>query len=290
MTRMLWSLILIPAGVYIGLSVLLLFFQHRFIFFPVKELEGSPKALGLAHEEVWFTASDGLKLHGWFIPAENPRGTLLFCHGNAGNISHRLDSIRIFNQLGLDVFIFDYRGYGLSEGRPTEEGTYRDAEAAWGYLVEGRGIAPSEIVLFGRSLGGAIAAWLAQERSPAALILESAFTSVSEVGATVFPYLPISSICRFGYQTKDYLKRTACPVLVVHSLEDEMIPFRFGKDLFGAAPGPKKFLEIRGGHNDGFFISGEIYVEGLKAFLGEYLTNKSNRTRINTEATRIKAD
>jgi len=200
---------------------------------------------------------------------------ILFCHGNAGNISHRLESIQIFHRLGLNVFIFDYRGYGRSEGKPSEIGTYRDVEAVWQYLVEERQVSPNRIVVFGRSLGGAVAAWSANRHTPGALILESAFTSVPDIAAKLYPYLPVRLLSRFKYNTAEYLDEVDCPVLIVHSREDEIMPFSHGKQLFERARGPKEFLEISGTHNEGFITSEKRYIEGLNTFISEYLHTDS---------------
>jgi fermentation-respiration switch protein FrsA (DUF1100 family) len=192
---------------------------------------------------------------------------VLFCHGNAGNISHRLDSIRLFHELGLSVLIFDYRGYGQSSGKPTEKGTYRDADAAWHYLVTLRGILPGHIILFGRSLGAPIAADLATRQSAAAVILESAFTSVPDVAAKFYPWLPVRWLSRYQYNTRKKLASIHSPVMIVHSRDDEIIEYANGERLFEAANEPKQFLELRGGHNDGFMVSGKDYIRGLNNFL-----------------------
>jgi hypothetical protein len=264
--------ILRTALIAYGVILLLAFvFQRRLIYFPFTALQATPDALGLRYEDVHFQAEDGTRLHGWFIPAEEADGVLLFCHGNAGNISHRLESIGIFHRLGLDVFIFDYRGYGQSEGKPSEMGTYQDAEAAWRYLTEKRKIKPSRIIIFGRSLGGAVAAWLAQHHTPAALVLESTFTAMPDIAATHYPYLPVRLLLRFKYDTTEYLKKVDCPVLIVHSRDDEIMPSSHGQRLFAAAPEPKNFLEISGTHNEGFLTSGSQYQEGLNAFITEHL-------------------
>jgi fermentation-respiration switch protein FrsA (DUF1100 family) len=172
---------------------------------------------------------------------------VLFCHGNAGNVSHRLDTLQFFRSLGLGTLIFDYRGYGRSDGSPSEKGTYRDAEAAWRHLVEQRQIPPERIVILGRSLGGAVAARLAADQRPGALVVESAFTSVPDLAARMFPVYPVHLLARIRYNTLKWIRRVHCPVLVVHSRDDEMIPFRHGRRLFEAAPEPKEFLELRGG-------------------------------------------
>lgn len=263
---MFWSILRILVGVYAGLAIFLLIFQSRLIYYPESAMSMSPKDIGLSFEDISFETSDGVKLSGWFVPGEG-MGTVLFCHGNAGNISHRLDSISVFHRMGLDSFIFDYRGYGLSEGHPSEQGTYLDAEAAWNYLADERRIPTQQIIIFGRSLGGAVAAYLAQEHTPKALIVESAFTSTADVGAKYYPYLPVRLLSRFGYNTREYLTNVSCPVLIVHSSNDEIIPFDHGLRLFEAAGEPKKFLEIKGSHDYGFIESAVKYQEGLRAFL-----------------------
>ena len=258
------------AGVYVAIGLLAWVFQRRLVYFPRRVIDATPAEVGLAYEPEWFRAADGVKLFGWFVPADGARATVLICHGNAGNISHRLTTLSTLNQLGLSAFIFDYRGYGLSEASPGEEGTYRDAEGAWAWLV-GRGVRPERIVILGRSLGGAIAAHLAAERTPAALIVESAFTSLPDLGSELYPILPIRLMCRFGYDTREYLKRAGCPVLVVHSRSDHLVPFHHGQALFTAAAQPKQFLPLEGGHNDGFIISGRLYKRTVSAFLDEHL-------------------
>lgn len=265
--RMLTSILAIAAAGYAAIAGLLYLYQERLVYFPERVVAATPKQAGLAYEAIRFTTVEGVSLSGWFIPAPNARATLLFCHGNAGNISHRLESIRQFHQLGLNVFIFDYRGYGESEGAPSEAGTYRDAEAARRYLVEERQLAPERIVYFGRSLGAAVAAWLAIRYPPRALIVESSFTSVPDFGGEIYPWLPVRLLARLQYPTRDYLRSLQVPVLVVHSRADEIIPFRHGEALYQAANPPKELLEIRGGHNDGFLVSGKHYTGGIDAFL-----------------------
>jgi fermentation-respiration switch protein FrsA (DUF1100 family) len=264
---MLASILATAAAGYVAIAGLLYLYQDRLVYFPERMLTATPTQAGLAYEPVRFITEDGVGLSGWFIPAPSARATLLFCHGNAGNISHRLESIRQFHQLGLDVFIFDYRGYGESEGAPSEAGTYRDAEAARRYLVEERQLAPERIVYFGRSLGAAVAAWLAVRYPPRALIVESSFTSVPDFGAEIYPWLPVRWMARLHYPTRDYLRSIRVPVLVVHSREDEIVSFRHGEKLYAAANSPKELLEIRGGHNDGFLVSGTRYTGGIDAFL-----------------------
>ncbi len=228
-----------------------------------RELLAAPDAIGLDYEDVTLETSDGVRVHGWFVRGASPRA-LLYFHGNAGNISHRLHSIKEFNELGLSVFIVDYRGYGRSTGKPTEKGLYRDAQAAWNYLSGDRGIAPDNIILFGRSLGGSVAAWLATHEAPAALIVDSSFTSVPDIGQEAYPWLPVRLLSRFRHPTREYVERSSCAVLVVHSRDDEIIPFHHGEAIFAAANEPKSFLEIRGGHNDAHAISADTYFSGLR--------------------------
>ena len=254
------------AGVYAVLCAAIFLAQGSLLYHPERHLDAYPGDIGLAFDRFTVEASDGERIYGWFVPADGAQATILFCHGNAGNISHRLETLRILHGLGLNVCIFDYRGYGQSTGAPTEKGTYLDARAVWNYLTESRDIPADQIVLFGRSLGGAIAVELASEVHPAALILESTFTSILDMGAELYPFLPVRLASRFEYPTIGHLRRTQCPVLVVHSRDDRLVPFHHARALLEAAPGEKRFLEIRGGHNDGFLQSEADYAPGLAAF------------------------
>lgn len=259
--------------VLVGLALLNGFMylaQPGMIFYPYDLLEATPKDWGLDYEDVRIPTEDGLELHGWFIPHAGSRRVLLFFHGNAGNISHRRDSIAIFHRLGLNVLIVDYRGYGQSEGKPSELGMYRDASAAWRHLTEDRGYAPSDIVLFGRSLGGVVAAKLASRERPGALILESSFSSAKDAARKIFPLLSWIVFLRFELDAAEYVRRARTPVMVLHSPEDDVIPYDLGRKLFDAAPEPKHFVELRGGHNEGFLISQPDYERALGAFLNAY--------------------
>ncbi len=187
----LWKLLLIGVCIYVVLTAFIYFRQSSLIYYPNmpgRTLQVTPEEIGLAYQDVEFLTEDNIKLHGWFIPNESAKGTLLFFHGNAGNISHRLESINLFHKLGLNVFIIDYRGYGQSEGKVSEQGTYRDAEAAWKYLTETRGFGTKQIIIFGRSLGASIATWLASKHTPAALIIESGFYLGTVHGKTALPF------------------------------------------------------------------------------------------------------
>jgi len=258
---------------YWGLGLILYFMQPRFLYGPVREVLYTPDELGLDFEKVAFKSGDGLLLSGWYIPAEDSEFTVLFCHGNGGNMFHRLDSISILHNLGLNCFIFDYRGYGQSEGKPSEEGTYLDAGAAYKWLTEEKKVSADDIIIFGRSLGGSIAAQLASRVEAGALIIESSFTSYVDIGKKFYPYMPVRWFTKFSYKTADYVKQVDCPVMIIHSRNDEVVPFEFGCQLYEAANEPKEFVEIFGSHNDGFLVSSEIYKSAwanwLK-FLKEY--------------------
>ncbi len=263
---MFWSVLRIAVAVYVIFGVIIFLFQKRFIYHPTRQIDQTPAGIGLAYEDVTLTTSDGVKITGWYVPADGARGTALFFHGNAGNISHRLPTLEMFHQMGLNALIIDYRGYGNSEGSPSEKGTYRDAEAAWEHLVKDRGEPPGRIVIFGRSLGGGVASWLAVAKQPAAVILESAFTSVPDMARKMYPIYPIGLLTRVRYDTLARIGELRCPVLVVHSRDDELVPPAHGRKLFEAAPEPKQFIETRGGHNEGFVDSAD-YESALRDFL-----------------------
>jgi len=267
--RMVLHVLIAVVGVYVLLTALLFLFQGSLVYRPTRQLAATPDQheRPMDYEDVSLTTSDGVKLHGWFVPADRARGTVLMFHGNGGNVSHRLETIAIFHELGCNAMIIDYRGYGLSEGSPGEQGTYRDAEAAWSHLTEMRKIDPNRIVIFGRSLGGAVAAWLAARKTPAGLILESTFTSVPDRAAELYRYLPVRFLARIKYNTLGLMDKLQCPLLVIHSPQDQIIPYHHGQKLFAAAREPKRFQEISGGHNDGFMRSGSVYTGCLDGFL-----------------------
>jgi len=270
---MMWNVLGVLAAAYGGLALGLFIIQSHLVFYPETEREvaATPALAGLQYEDIHLKTVDGIGLHGWYIPAAQPRGTVLFLHGNAGNISHRLDSIEMFHRLGYSTLIFDYRGYGNSGGSRPSRAPYRDAEAAWRYLTEQRHIPSCRIVLFGESLGGAVAAWLAAREKPAALVIASGFTSVPDLGQQLYPYLPVRWLARIRYDTREYLRAVTAPVLIAHSPEDDIIPFEHGRALSAAANPPKQFLELAGGHNDGFIFMRESWVRVLGDFLGEQM-------------------
>ena len=275
-----WAAVLgVGAAVYFGLALYLFVFQARYVYFPElpsRQVEATPADIGLAFQAVTLRTADGEALAGWFIPAPAARGTLFYLHGNGGNIGHRLDQIEVFHRLGLNVLIIDYRGYGASSGKPGEEGTYQDALAAWNYLTQQKRLAPERIVLFGESLGGSIAAWLAARQPPAGLVIYASFTSVPEMAQALYPMFPASRLVRYRYDTRAALGNVNCPVLILHSPEDEIIPFSHGQALLEAAHEPKRLVQLRGGHNDALQVSREVYTREIGAFLQEFLSSQGN--------------
>jgi uncharacterized protein len=260
-------------AMYAALLAAMFALQGGMIYFPDtgREMERTPEDAGLAYEQVWLTTEDGVRIEAWYVPAPGARGVALLTHGNAGNISHRIGYASLFHRLGYSILMLEYRGYGRSEGKPSEEGTYADARAAWRYLTTKRGHPAEHIVLVGESLGGAVAARLAAEEQPGALVLASSFISVPELAADLYPWLPARQLARYRYDTLASLKSVTCPVLVAHSRQDDIVPFRHGQHLFAAASEPKAFVEMAGGHNQGFLFSRHAWGEALGHFLNRHL-------------------
>jgi len=269
MRRMLGELLIPLAIAYGAVLVLVYLFQSHLVYFPGtgREAVVTPQSYGLRYESVPIRTADGETLDAWWVPAENARGTVLFFHGNAGNISHRIDYLQMFHRLRYSMLIVDYRGYGKSSGTPSEAGTYRDAEAAWEHLRHARLAQPRDVVIAGESLGAAVATWLAAEVSPRAVLLFSTFTSVTDLGAQVYWFLPVRLLSRMGYDNLANLKRIRAPVFIAHSRDDDIVPFAHGRRLYEATAEPKAFLELRGGHNDGFIFMRPEWVAELGAFL-----------------------
>ncbi len=266
---MAWSLLTSAAIAYAVVLILMTLFQERLVFLPGvgRALVATPSARGLPWAPAPIRTADGETLGAWWIPAPAPAGAVLVFHGNAGNISHRLDYAVMFRALGYSTLLVDYRGYGESSGTPDEAGTYRDAEAALRWLADAQGLAANDVVMFGESLGGAVAAWLAARHPPRALILASAFTSAPDLGADLYPWLPVRLLARIRYDTRAELRRVRAPVLVAHSPEDDIVPWTHGQALYAEAAEPKAFLALGGGHNDGFvFMRAE-----WRAAVGDFL-------------------
>ncbi|MBI4529338.1 MAG: alpha/beta hydrolase [Deltaproteobacteria bacterium] len=243
--------------------------EKSFIFFPSPNLERSPADAGLAFEDLFFTAADGVRLNGWFIPHPGAAATVVWFHGNAGNIAHRVENIGLLHrQVGVHIFIFDYRGYGRSHGEVSEQGTYRDGEGALEYLRSRKDVDPKKIVFFGRSLGAAVAAEMAIRRGCMALILETPFASIREMARVAFPFFPVGPFLKTRYAVLDKIKEVRAPLLVVHGDRDEIVPLAQARKVFAAAPEPKEFYTIRGArHNDTHIVGGEGYFAALRDFI-----------------------
>lgn len=258
------------AALYAGIAALMYAFQDRLLFLPSvpsRSVSATPADAGMAFEAMRLTTPDGETLSAWWIPYEGATRTLVHFHGNAGNIGDRVVLARLFRELRVNVMLFDYRGYGESTGRPSEEGTYADARAVWRHLTEERRLPAASIVLHGQSLGGAVAAELAAEVRPGALVLESTFTSVPELAGELYSWLPARHLARIRYDTRSRLAAIRCPVLVAHSRDDEIIPYAHGERLYAAAREPRRLLTLAGDHNGGVFGNPEAYIAGLREFI-----------------------
>jgi hypothetical protein len=269
----------IVAVAYAVVVLLMWLTQDRLVYFP--QIAGSvtmtPASLRLPYEDLRIATDDGEKLAAWWIPAADAKGAVLVLHGNAGSIADRLDYVQPFHAMAYSVLLVDYRGYGASTGKPTEAGTYADAQAAWRSLTEQRGLQPAQIVVLGESLGGAVAAELAARVQPRALLLVAAFTSATDLGSEIYPWLPVRLISRFHYDTLQHLRRYRGPVLIAHSHDDEIVPYAHGERLHAAASGEKTLLEMRGGHNDAFLFGRPEWTQAVAAFLGRLAVTGENK-------------
>ena len=250
-------------------SILLMFFEDSFIFFPSKYPSGYYDLAARSQDirDCWIVTEDRVKLHAWFIPAEHPIATLVLSHGNAGNISHRLDFLRRLQRSGLNVFMYDYRGYGRSEGTPSESGIYRDGRAAYEYAARLPEVDSTRMILWGTSLGGAVAVEVATHCTAAGLILESTFTSARDVAASAYPFLPFRFLLKTRLNSIDKIRTLTMPTLFLHGTRDRVIPFELGQKLFDSANEPKEFYAIEGAdHNDTYFVGGTRYFEKAREF------------------------
>ncbi|MCC7290791.1 MAG: alpha/beta hydrolase [Phycisphaerales bacterium] len=261
---------------YILVCLLIAGCQSRLVYHPLREMETTPREAGLAYEDVRLTTSDGVRLAAWYVPCGAARGSVIFCHGNAGNISHRLREIVAWRQLGFHVLVFDYRGFGQSEGLPTEAGTYLDAQAAWQFMTEVKGESPSRIVLAGRSLGGAVAIELASRHLPGALVVESTFTSLPDVGQRVYWYLPVRLLMSYRYDSIRKVGAIRCPKLFLHGTEDQLIPISMARRLFDAACPPSRFIETPGDHGSAGMMADPMYVAQVGQWLDQALASTAS--------------
>jgi fermentation-respiration switch protein FrsA (DUF1100 family) len=273
------NIFLLPILIIFILAVIIFYKQleNSIIFYPDKALDDRPSNWDLSYKDIQFLTPDGQKLHGWFFPVSGKSPVLLFCHGNAGNISHRIENIKFLVKRDISVFIFDYRGYGQSSGRPSEKGIYIDGIAAYDYLTEIEKISPDRIVIFGRSIGGAVAIEVALQRKVRCLIIESTFTSTKDMAKTIFPFFIFSPFLPHHYNNILKIAGVTIPKLIIHGEDDNIVPFSMGNKLFAQATEPKLFLPIHGaGHNDTYVVGGEDYFEAIVNFI---LSSTSVRAR-----------
>jgi len=252
--------------IFVLFIVFVRYLERTSVFYPERILSTTPQDLGLPYEDVFIQTQDHVTVHGWLIKAPSAQSTLIFFHGNAGNIGDRLGKIDLFHKIGLNVLIIDYRGYGKSEGKPTEQGIYDDATAAYDYLVSRSDMKGQNIISYGASLGGAVAIDLAIHRKVSCLIVDSTFSSAADMAKRIFPFIP-SFLIQTKMNSVAKIKSIHVPKLFIHSIEDQTVPFELGKRLYDAAPGDKKFIEIIGDHNDGHFQDQEKIKNGISKFL-----------------------
>ncbi len=256
-------LLFIGACIYFFYPVI----ESFFVFYPEPSFSWTPEEEGMEYKEVYFKTRDQKRLHGWYFKADDPGPVLLFCHGNAGNISHRLEVIRRFRSHGLAVFIFDYRGFGKSKGSPSEKGIYLDGLAAYDYLKNEENLPVDRIMPFGRSLGAAVAIEIALNRPVDSVIIESGFTSIREMASTIKLFRPFSFIIPEHYDNLEKIPSIRVPKLIIHGKMDELVPFSMGRKLFNAAQEEKFFLPLDdAGHNNTFVVGGQKYFNAIKAF------------------------
>jgi len=270
----LWLLLRTLAGIA-AVLLFLRWYEPRMLYYPnvpTRDLERTPDAVGLTYEDVVLMSSDGVRIHGWFLPAPLTTGnrlTLLFFHGDAGNISHRIDKCRVFLDLGFDVLVVDYRGYGKSEGRPDEQGTYRDALAAYEYLTRQKHVLPRCIILYAESLDTGVAVELAAREPVGGVVLEAPFTSISDVAQRIFWFLPVRPLVRNRYDSLGKIPNIQAPLLILHSRHDEYFKLRHARRLLDAARSPKRLVELTGKHAEAFFVSESICREALRQLVAD---------------------
>jgi hypothetical protein len=242
------------------------YLENKGIFFPQKGIEFYPSSVNIAFEDVYLKTEDKAKINGWFIPHNNAEYTLLFLHGNAGNIGHRLEKLLILRNAGVNIFIIDYRGYGKSQGNISEKGFYRDAKAAYDYLINDRSILPGQIIVYGESIGTAAVIDLAAKAKVRAVILEGAFSRGKDVANKFYPFLP-AFIFSDTFNSLKKIKNIRVPKLFIHSRDDEILPFELADKLYKASPEPKEMVMIGGSHNTAFLDSREKYISSIKSFI-----------------------
>jgi len=242
------------------------YIESKGIFYPDKIIGLLPSDVNLTYEDVYLNTQDKVKIHGWFITHRQAKYTILFFHGNAGNIGHRLEKLLMFWNMGVNIFIIDYRSYGKSEGKVSEKGLYLDAKAAYDYLVNNRRILPEQIILYGESLGTAVVIDLAANAGVRAIILEGAFSKGKDMAKRIYPFLP-AILFSNSFDSLEKIKRVGVPKLFIHSRDDEIVPLALAYKLYNASPEPKEFAKIEGGHNTAFLDSKEKYISSIDLFI-----------------------
>lgn len=258
-------ILLVLLGIYFGVVIFVYSIQDQMLYSPSRAMRGTPEQVGLEYQSLRIVTKDQEQIAGWFIPGGEK--TVLYFHGNGDNISGRLSHAKLWHDLGFSMLLIDYRGYGESTGEPIEVGLYTDALAAWGYLTIERGIPAEQIVVVGESLGGGVATWLSSNRPNAGLILDATFTSVPDVAARQYPWLPVRLLARNHFRSIDRMEQIHSPVLIMHSPNDQLIPFEQGQALFEKANQPKTFVELKGGHANGLGADPESYRTAIETFV-----------------------
>lgn len=268
------------AGGYLLLLIFMYLFQSKLIFLPSSDLLVTPREAALQAEDVWIDTSDGERLHGWYFPNDSTEYIVILSHGNAGNISNRIDIAKFLQETGFSALIYDYRGYGQSSGEPSEEGLYKDIEAVVNFLKMDIGYTEQKMIMYGRSMGGAVASFAATQFNVGGLVLDSAFKNIKSMVSELYPFIP-SFLASYEFPTEQHVKQlTDTPIMIMHSPNDTIVDISHGKALFGTANDPKTFVELRGGHNDNFHASVDIYSQYWKEFL---LMIDEKQTRVTPE-------
>lgn len=261
------SILLAIAGVYLLLLGLMFLFQNKLLFMPSSTMFQTPQNVGLTAEDLWITTEDDVRIHGWYFPNESAELVVILSHGNAGNISGRIGIAETLLESGAAVVMYDYRGYGQSEGRPTESGLYKDIEAVVHHLKAEKGYSENDMVMYGRSLGGAVAAYAATQFDLRGLVLDSAFLNLRAMIRDVYPFVP-TALARYRFPTDEYLMQLdGLPIMIMHSPADEIVSYRQGRALYEMIDQPKMFVDLSGGHNDNFFTSRDIVQQYWSAYI-----------------------
>jgi len=240
--------------------------EQKGIYYPAREINLFPSGVNLDFKDIYLVSADKLKINAWYIPFPKAKFTLLFCHGNAGNLMDRLDKIKLLHNVGLSIFIFDYRGFGRSQGRPDEKGIYLDAQAAYEYLVNSLKLKPAEIILYGESLGSAVVIDLARLRQVKGLIIEGGFSSGKDMAAKIYPFIP-GFIFSNIFDSISKIRNIHAPILFIHGRDDEIVPLNLAYKLYRQANAPKEFLEFPGNHNTFFLDSWREVISRISAFI-----------------------